>query len=110
MSSDPELLQTPEGDGLLWISSYAGRRAADGHHPRMLQLRGHPRGFIDLTPHQAHALADWLLAGGYGAAGRAHVAELGQFVCPRCMKVSHNTDDLRKGWCGRCHDWTADPR
>lgn len=31
------------------------------------------------------------------------------FTCPRCGMVSHHPEDRREGYCGRCHDWTADP-
>jgi len=31
------------------------------------------------------------------------------FRCPRCGAVSHNPNDKREGYCGRCHDWTAPP-
>lgn len=33
--------------------------------------------------------------------------ELPVFVCPRCGAVSAHPDDVREGYCGRCHDWTA---
>ncbi len=29
------------------------------------------------------------------------------FACPVCAAVSHNPNDEREGYCGRCHDWTA---
>jgi ribosomal protein L37E len=29
------------------------------------------------------------------------------FVCPRCGAESFNRNDLREGYCGRCHDWTG---
>jgi hypothetical protein len=29
------------------------------------------------------------------------------FVCPRCGAVSHNPQDVKEGYCGRCHDWTG---
>lgn len=28
-------------------------------------------------------------------------------ICPRCHSVSANPDDIREGFCGRCHDWTT---
>ena len=28
------------------------------------------------------------------------------FTCPRCRSVSYNPNDIREGYCGRCHDWT----
>jgi len=31
------------------------------------------------------------------------------FTCPCCGKVSHNPNDLKHGYCGLCHWWTADP-
>ena len=30
------------------------------------------------------------------------------FTCPRCQAVSANPNDIREGYCGRCHDWTRD--
>jgi transposase len=30
------------------------------------------------------------------------------FTCPRCGMISHNPNDVREGYCGRCHDWTGD--
>lgn len=29
------------------------------------------------------------------------------FTCPRCGAKSYNPDDAWHGYCGRCHDWTA---
>jgi len=31
------------------------------------------------------------------------------FECPRCGAVSHNPNDERHGYCGRCHAWTREP-
>lgn len=31
------------------------------------------------------------------------------FRCPRCGAVSSHPLDLIHGYCGRCHDWTAQP-
>lgn len=28
------------------------------------------------------------------------------FTCPRCGATSHNPNDVREAYCGRCHDWT----
>jgi ribosomal protein S27AE len=28
------------------------------------------------------------------------------FTCPKCGATSHNPNDLREGYCGRCHEWT----
>jgi hypothetical protein len=28
------------------------------------------------------------------------------FTCPDCGAVSHNPNDAREGYCGRCHAWT----
>lgn len=28
------------------------------------------------------------------------------FTCPRCGAVSYHPEDVRQGYCGRCHDWT----
>jgi len=32
------------------------------------------------------------------------------FTCPRCGTVSYHPDDIRFGYCGRCHWWTGDPQ
>jgi hypothetical protein len=29
------------------------------------------------------------------------------FTCPRCASVSHHPEDVRHGYCGACHDYTA---
>jgi len=29
------------------------------------------------------------------------------FTCPRCGAVSYHPEDVRHGYCGRCHDWTG---
>lgn len=31
------------------------------------------------------------------------------YRCPRCTWVSYNPNDIREGYCGHCHDWTAEP-
>lgn len=28
------------------------------------------------------------------------------FTCPRCAATSYHPDDVRYGYCGRCHDFT----
>jgi ribosomal protein L37E len=28
-------------------------------------------------------------------------------TCPRCGMTSYNPNDVREGYCGNCHDWTA---
>ncbi|QGJ92752.1 hypothetical protein QDA04_gp82 [Microbacterium phage Megan] len=28
-------------------------------------------------------------------------------TCPRCGATSYNANDVREGYCGRCHDWTT---
>lgn len=28
-------------------------------------------------------------------------------ICPACYSVSANTNDIREGYCGRCHAWTS---
>jgi hypothetical protein len=28
-------------------------------------------------------------------------------ACPRCNRTSHHPTDVREGYCGFCHDWTA---
>lgn len=32
-----------------------------------------------------------------------------RFVCPECGASSPNPNDIREGYCGRCHWWTGDP-
>lgn len=29
------------------------------------------------------------------------------FKCPRCGAVSWNSNDVREGYCGRCHEFTG---
>lgn len=29
-------------------------------------------------------------------------------TCPRCGSVSYHPEDIRQGYCGRCHWWTSD--
>jgi hypothetical protein len=31
------------------------------------------------------------------------------FTCPICGRISHNPNDIAQGYCGACHDWTAEP-
>lgn len=31
------------------------------------------------------------------------------FTCPVCGATSWNPNDVREGYCGRCHDWTGQP-
>jgi hypothetical protein len=28
-------------------------------------------------------------------------------TCPVCGMTSYNPNDIREGYCGRCHDWTT---
>jgi ribosomal protein S27AE len=30
------------------------------------------------------------------------------FICPRCGAISYHPDDIRHGYCARCHDYTGD--
>lgn len=30
-------------------------------------------------------------------------------TCPRCLRTSHNPNDIAQGYCGACHDWTQLP-
>lgn len=30
------------------------------------------------------------------------------FACPRCGMASAHPTDIAEGYCGACHDWTAD--
>jgi len=36
------------------------------------------------------------------------MTEQPSYVCPRCGARSYNPNDIREGYCGRCHDWTRD--
>lgn len=29
-------------------------------------------------------------------------------TCPRCGRTSHHRVDVAEGYCGACHDWTAE--
>jgi hypothetical protein len=29
------------------------------------------------------------------------------FTCPDCGATSYNPNDIREGYCGRCHRWTG---
>ena len=31
-------------------------------------------------------------------------------TCPRCGAKSYHPEDIRQGYCGRCHWWTSDPQ
>lgn len=37
-------------------------------------------------------------------------AELSGFSCPDCGIESFNPNDIREGYCGRCHGWTGKAR
>ena len=37
-------------------------------------------------------------------------APLMPFTCPRCGATSHNPNDEREHYCGRCHAFVDDPR
>lgn len=30
------------------------------------------------------------------------------FTCPKCGAVSYNPNDIREGYCGRCHEFTGE--
>ncbi len=30
------------------------------------------------------------------------------FVCPECRTQSWHPEDVKQGYCGRCHFWTGD--
>lgn len=32
------------------------------------------------------------------------------FTCPACGRTSRNPKDVEEGYCGHCHDWTADDK
>jgi ribosomal protein S27AE len=38
----------------------------------------------------------------------ASVQDLDSIVCPKCGAESFNPNDIREGYCGKCHDWTSD--
>jgi hypothetical protein len=61
------------------------------------------------TEHDDACPAHWMTLSARAAAGDGHAgAELARcFICPRCRAVSHNPNDKREGYCGRCHDFTA---
>lgn len=31
-------------------------------------------------------------------------------TCPRCGATSYHPEDVRQGYCARCHWWTSDPQ
>jgi ribosomal protein S27AE len=37
------------------------------------------------------------------------MAELLSITCPVCGMTSHNENDVREGYCGKCHGWTSGP-
>lgn len=39
--------------------------------------------------------------------GRFANVKLPHITCPRCGRTSYNPNDVREGYCGNCHDWTA---
>lgn len=45
-----------------------------------------------------------------------HIVDLGsvevrasRLTCPRCGMTSWHPRDVAEGYCGKCHDWTAEP-
>lgn len=32
------------------------------------------------------------------------------FTCPACGMISHHPEDVRQGYCAKCHDWTGGQR
>lgn len=30
-----------------------------------------------------------------------------KITCPLCGMTSYNPNDIREGYCGKCHDWTS---
>jgi hypothetical protein len=43
------------------------------------------------------------------AAMRRWIESFELFVCPRCSAVSYNPNDIKQGYCGRCHVFVNDP-
>lgn len=43
--------------------------------------------------------------------GQARAAEErgASFTCPNCGATSYNPNDVAESYCGKCHDWTAQP-
>lgn len=37
------------------------------------------------------------------------MAEQLSYTCPHCGATSYNSNDLREGYCGACHQWRTDP-
>jgi hypothetical protein len=35
-------------------------------------------------------------------------AEHPSFTCPDCKAVSYHPEDIREGYCSRCHAWTRE--
>lgn len=64
---------------------------------------------ISKLHNHARELARQLQAAPYAV----HDAEVVQalehpvFTCPKCLAVSHHPEDVRQGYCGRCHDFTG---
>lgn len=49
--------------------------------------------------------ADWIESQQREATARDD--DVPSFTCPVCQAVSYNPDDIKVGYCGRCHDWTG---
>jgi len=63
-----------------------------------------------MTPEERLAWRASVRAGQLAVASEhedARPAESESFTCPRCGATSWNPADIREGYCGRCHDWTA---
>jgi len=56
---------------------------------------------LRLTPDDADRLAEGLRVKAAAVRSKATT-----FTCPDCGAVSHNPNDAREGYCGRCHAWT----
>jgi hypothetical protein len=55
--------------------------------------------------------AGHVTSGGWWHPGRidgcVKCATVVSITCPVCGRTSHNPNDVREGYCGFCHDWTA---
>lgn len=51
---------------------------------------------VDLKRHRGNLLARWY----------AHSPEP-VYACPLCFHPTSHPEDIRQGYCGRCHDWTG---
>lgn len=53
------------------------------------------------------ALASLYLFSNKGLRDNVAIQEGRAIRCPVCLMVSYNRNDVREGYCGNCHRWTA---